>query len=77
MSRAASNASDRARDEGAARAIRRLFARARIAAGMILRLTDRGSWVEEEAVLATYMHALGMLDDSAVIQAPQMLDAAE
>lgn len=32
---------------------------------------------EEEAVLATYMHALGMLDDGAVIQAPQMLDAAE
>ena len=35
--------------------------------------TDRQ---EEEAVLATYMHALGMLDDP-VVAPPQMMDAAE
>ncbi len=35
--------------------------------------TDR---VEEEAILETYMHALGMLDD-AQVQAPTMRDAAE
>ena len=35
--------------------------------------TDR---VEEEAILETYMHALGMLDDGQV-QAPSMRDAAE
>lgn len=35
--------------------------------------TDR---VEEEAILETYMHALGMLDD-APVQAPTMRDAAE
>ena len=34
--------------------------------------TDR---VEEEAILETYMHALGMLDDP--VQAPSMRDAAE
>ena len=35
--------------------------------------TDRQ---EEEAVLATYMHALGMLDDP-VVAPPRMMDAAE
>lgn len=35
--------------------------------------TDRQ---EEEAVLATYMHALGMLDEAPVAP-PQMMDAAE
>lgn len=36
--------------------------------------TDRQ---EEEAVLAVYLHALGMLDDDTAVEVPQVMDAAE
>ena len=45
------NAGDRVRDGDAAQATRRLFVRARIVAGMLLRIADHGSWVEEGVVL--------------------------
>lgn len=41
-----------------------------------LRKKSRTDREEEDAVLATYMHALGMIQDSPV-SPPQMMDAAE